>query len=112
MANIIRSAKSGNDWGLYELYAFNIEIVSKTADEFFDHRPLPPQQQLDVSSVILDNLDEPADAPREASDFFKYLEDAIAIRPNEEPFVGDFAQCVLKLMRYDTGRRIVPARSR
>lgn len=39
MASLIRSAKSGNDWGLYELYAFNIEIVGKTADEFFDHTP-------------------------------------------------------------------------
>ncbi|KAF8342276.1 uncharacterized protein EI90DRAFT_1325241 [Cantharellus anzutake] len=104
MANLIRSAKSGSDWGENELYAFNIGIANEDAYEFFGH-PLP--DQLDVSPVILSNIDEPPDATKADIDFFAYLEDAIAIPPNEESFVDDFASIVLKLMGYDSGRRII-----
>ncbi|KAH8989632.1 hypothetical protein EDB86DRAFT_2831510 [Lactarius hatsudake] len=37
-------------------------------------------------------------------DFFAYMEDAMAIPPGEESFVGDFAAFVLRMMRYDGGR--------
>ncbi|THU95961.1 hypothetical protein K435DRAFT_966196 [Dendrothele bispora CBS 962.96] len=84
-------------------YAFNIEAVSKEVDKFFD-QPLP--EHLDkISPVLLNSLDEPPDASEADSDFFGYLEDAIAIPPDEESFVGDFVVVVLKLMGYASGRR-------
>ncbi|KAF8319561.1 uncharacterized protein EI90DRAFT_3254488 [Cantharellus anzutake] len=104
MANLLRSAKSGSDWGENELYVFNIGIANEDTYEFFGH-PLP--DQLDVSPVILSNIDEPPDATKADIDFFAYLEDAIAVPPDEESFVDDFASIVLKLMGYDSGRRII-----
>ncbi|KAF8318298.1 uncharacterized protein EI90DRAFT_3133290 [Cantharellus anzutake] len=86
MANLLRSAKSGSDWGENELYVFNIGIANEDA---------------------YDNIDEPPDTTKADIDFFAYLEDAIAVPPNEESFVDDFASIVLKLMGYDSGRRII-----
>jgi NADH dehydrogenase (ubiquinone) flavoprotein 1 len=42
MANIIRSAKSGNDWSGNELVALNIPIESVDAAIFFGRADLPP----------------------------------------------------------------------
>lgn len=36
MANLIRSAKSGNDWTQNELRAYNIQVVDQSFVEFFN----------------------------------------------------------------------------
>jgi hypothetical protein len=108
MANLIRSAKSGSNWGINELIAFNIEVVDVDAATFFGNATLPQPM---VSSVILDYLNEPAVALSKSDmDFFAYLEDAMAIPPGEESLVDDFAAFVLKMMRYDEGRRVIHLR--
>ncbi|KAH9046184.1 hypothetical protein EDB84DRAFT_1629828 [Lactarius hengduanensis] len=108
MADLMRSAKSGSRWGTNELIAFNIEVIDTNTQTFFDTAILP---QPTVSSVILDNLEEPAGSLHKADmDFFAYMEDAMAIPPGEESFVGDFAAFVLRMMRYDEGRRVVHLR--
>src|ERR1700691_3182573 len=43
-------------------------------------------------------------------DFFAYMEDAMIIPPGEESLVDDFAAFVLKMMRYDEGRRVIHLR--
>ncbi|KIM79919.1 hypothetical protein PILCRDRAFT_823099 [Piloderma croceum F 1598] len=108
MANLVRSAKSGSSWGMNELIAFNIEVIDVNAQTFFGNAILP---QLTLSPVILDNLEEPAGPLHKADmDFFAYMEDAMIIPPGEESLVDDFAAFVLKMMRYDEGRRVIHLR--
>jgi hypothetical protein len=91
-----------------ELIAFNIEVIDVNAQTFFGSAILP---QLTVSAVILDNLEEPAGPLHKADmDFFAYMEDAMIIPPGEESLVDDFAAFVLKMMRYDEGRRVIHLR--
>jgi hypothetical protein len=105
MANMIRTAKPASKWGIYELTAFNIKIKQVNAETFFGNANLP---QPTVSSAILDNLDEPPPPLSKADmDFFAYMEDAMAVPPDRESFVADFAAFILKLMRYDEGRRVI-----
>ncbi len=54
MANMIRSAKSGNEWTMNELNAYNIQITFQDAATFFGAVPLPPPA---VSEDILAALD-------------------------------------------------------
>ncbi|CAA7265002.1 unnamed protein product [Cyclocybe aegerita] len=53
MAQLIRSAKSGNDWTDNELFAFNISIQDVDIATFFGVPQLPPTT---VSPVILNNV--------------------------------------------------------
>jgi hypothetical protein len=108
MANLIRSAKSGNSWGTNELIAFNIDVNIVNTQTFFGSPNLP---QLTVSPVILYNLDEPAVPLHKIElDFFTYLEDAMNMAPEEESLVDDFAAFILRMMNYDEGRRVVHLR--
>ena len=105
MANLVRCAKSGSNWGMNELIAFNIKVNNVNAQTFFGNPNLP---QITVSPVILDNLEEPAGSLHKADmDFFAYMEDAMTIPPGEESFVDDFAAFLLKMMSYDEGRRVI-----
>jgi hypothetical protein len=38
---LIRSAKSGSDWGPNELAAYNVKVESQDAAPFFEVDPLP-----------------------------------------------------------------------
>jgi len=105
MANLVRSAKSGGRWGMNELIAFNIQVIDVNAQTFFGNAILP---QPTVSSVIPDNLEEPAGSLHKADmDFFAYMEDAMTISLGEESLVDNFAAFILKVMRYDEGRHII-----
>ena len=104
MANIIRSAKSGGDWTDNELQAFNISIINVDTTAFFGQAVLPPTT---VSPVILNNIDMPADANKAEKKFFKLLEDTLY---TEESHVDDFAACLLELLDYDTGLRVIHSR--
>ncbi|KAF8969914.1 hypothetical protein BDZ97DRAFT_1596519, partial [Flammula alnicola] len=54
MANIIRSAKSGSDWTMNELLAYNIHVVDEDVATFFGHPNLPAPT---VDPIILNNSD-------------------------------------------------------
>jgi hypothetical protein len=61
MANIIRSAKSGNDWTSNELEAYNIRLVLQDAQTFFDEKPLPApsiHQDILTASTAVDAEDD------------------------------------------------------
>ncbi|KAH9080645.1 hypothetical protein EDB83DRAFT_2340639 [Lactarius deliciosus] len=89
------------------MWADLLHIVTNT-QTFFNTAILP---QPTVSSAILDNLEEPAGSLHKTDmDFFVYMEDAMAIPPGEGSFVGDFTAFVLRMMRYDGGRRVVHLR--
>ncbi|KAI9462293.1 hypothetical protein BJY52DRAFT_1185050 [Lactarius psammicola] len=87
MADLVRSAKPGRRWGMNELIAFDIEVIDVNAQTFFGSAILPRPM---VSSVILNNLEEPAGSLHKADMvFFAYIEDAMTISPSEESFVDD-----------------------
>lgn len=107
MANLVRSAKSGSNWGMSELIAYNIVVKNVNAQTFFGSPNLP---QITVSPAILDNLEEPVGLSKADMDFFAYMDDAMSISPGVESFVDDFTAFLLKMMSYDEGRRVVHLR--
>lgn len=107
MANRIRLAKPANHWIQSDPDAFNIQVVTKNADEFFGH-PLP--EQLDVSPVILNNLDEPSVASNADSEFFACLEETTVFHCNRESFVVDFVAAVLRHTGYGAGHCVIHTR--
>ena len=54
MTDLIRSAKSGRDWTLSDLDAYNIRLVSQEAAQFFGVEVLPDPS---VDSELLENLE-------------------------------------------------------
>lgn len=100
MANLIRSAKSGSDWTINELDAYNIVVTVQDVATFFGN---PILLQPSVHQVILDNEMYPDGGIADKRDrlFFYYLEDAMAIPPGEESAVDDFSAHLLSMLQYD-----------
>jgi hypothetical protein len=106
MANLIRLAKSGNEWSTNELMAYNIAIVERDQNTFFDG-PLPAYtgptgfvqhedrvQGLDPSSLAL----------------IKRLDLAMKVMDGEESAVNDFAAELLRVLGYETERTVIRTR--
>lgn len=100
MANIVRSAKSGSDWTINELKAYNIVVTLWDVATFFGNPILP---QPPVHQVILDNERYPVGGIEDTHDrmFFYYLDEAMAIPPGEESAVGDFSANLLTMLQYN-----------
>ncbi|KAF8908177.1 hypothetical protein CPB84DRAFT_1725221 [Gymnopilus junonius] len=100
MANLIRSAKSGSDWTINELLAFNIQVVPANTTVFFRNPELP---QLSISPMILDNLQMPdGDILDDERDFFLHLS---SVENGFEESAVDFAALLLRLLKYNSGRQ-------
>jgi hypothetical protein len=98
MANLIRSAKSGNDWTDNELIAYNITIASISPSEFFP----TPDPSLDLIDPAI--LNSPAGATYPAisdvaTEYLGYLN--LAARATQENFINDFAAETLKLLGFN-----------
>ncbi|KAF8888734.1 hypothetical protein CPB84DRAFT_1749462 [Gymnopilus junonius] len=101
MANLIRLAKSGSDWTMNELLAFNIQVVPANTTVFFGNPELP---QPSISPMILDNLQMPdGDILDDEQDFFLHLSSMES--GFEESTVDDFASLLLCLLKYNSGRQ-------
>jgi hypothetical protein len=103
MANLIRSVKAGSDWTETELCAYNIEVISENVATFFGNVDLPSPTTT-IRPVILAYETYPAaglptDEWNDHS-FFRYLEDAMDIPPEENSRVALFAHHLLKLLKY------------
>ena len=46
MATLLRTAKSGGDWGTHELHSYNIGIQFQDAATFFGVNPLPQPDEI------------------------------------------------------------------
>lgn len=97
MANIIRSSKSGSDWNINDLTAYNITVVRQNADVFFGQAalPLPPHHP-----DLLNNLTADEMADEESYQVVRYMDLAMDPVPGEESAVDDFAMQLLRVMRY------------
>ncbi|KIJ42713.1 hypothetical protein M422DRAFT_254159 [Sphaerobolus stellatus SS14] len=102
MANIIRSAKSGSDWTVNELDAYNITIVSQDLAAFFgsDVLPLPARHPDLVDKVAADEIED-----EDSYQVDRYINLAIDPIPGEESAVNDSAMQLLRTMGY-AGRAV------
>ena len=101
MANLVRSAKSGNDWTSNDLLAYNIEVYSQSSDMFFGYKPktipttidpdfltatVPPQDNLDLSD--------------ETYGLLKHLDLATHAKSRLDAAIHDFGTELLRLLGF------------
>jgi hypothetical protein len=103
MANFIRLAKSGNEWSMNKLMAYNISIVERDQNTFFNG-PLPTYtgpagfvqyedrvQGLNASSLAL----------------IKCLNLTMKVIDGEESAVDDFATEIFRALGYETEQTVI-----
>ena len=81
MANISRTAKSGNDWSEADLCAYNIVVKYQDASTFFGVDPLP---QPAVSGELLNHLTVDEMVDEQNYKLLRYMELAM----NPVPRIG------------------------
>ena len=104
MAQLIRSAKSGNKWTDKDLFAFNIVIQDVDVATFFGVPHLPPTT---ISPTVLNNALQPAPPAvitKEDCLFFNYLQRANIA---QEASVDDFAAHILRMLNFDDNNRLI-----
>lgn len=108
MANIIRSAKSGSDWTQNELFAYNIRVEFQDSATFFGVDPLP------APTVTPEEILSATDANDAVSDegyaVLRTLDLVMALSPNEESAVDDFAVALLRSCGYVRRGRVARTR--
>ena len=107
MANLIRSAKSGNEWTVYELLTYNFTVVDEDVATFFGNSNLPPPT---VDPIILNNVNKPPGQLSKSNQLFlHYLEDAMRGIPGQptEVTVDDFGLYLLGLLDYDEPNHVI-----
>ncbi|KAI6112836.1 hypothetical protein F5141DRAFT_742017 [Pisolithus sp. B1] len=97
MAAVVRNAKSGNDWTVNELDAYNITIVSQDSATFFsmDTLPLPDHHPDLVNNLTADEMEN-----EDSYQVVRYMDLAMNLVPDEESAVVDFAMQLLRTMGY------------
>ncbi|KAF8466813.1 hypothetical protein DFH94DRAFT_780270 [Russula ochroleuca] len=107
MASLLRSPKSGSDWGPNELLAYNIDIQFQDAATFFDVNPLP---QPAVPSEVLTRLDADDMTNDLNYRFVRYMDLAMDPVLAEESAVDDFAVSLLTMLGYAPRPRMTRTR--
>ncbi|KAI6141567.1 hypothetical protein EDD17DRAFT_1664784, partial [Pisolithus thermaeus] len=107
MAQMMRTAKSGNDWTVKELNAYNITVVYQDTAAFFGtpHFPVPTINPNVITTLECD--DAPDD---ETYRIIRTLHLATSIRPAEESAVDDFAMIQLRALGYEPRGRTLRTR--
>ncbi|OAX34394.1 hypothetical protein K503DRAFT_785802 [Rhizopogon vinicolor AM-OR11-026] len=98
MENLVRLAKPGNGWSSNELIAYNISIVERDQNTFFNG-DLPVytgpasfvQYRLDASSLAL----------------IKRLNLAMVVMEDEDSAVDDFTAMLLRVLGYETEQTVI-----
>jgi hypothetical protein len=107
MAQLIRSAKSGNDWTANELLAYNITVVYQDFARFFEI-PHAPQPTIPVNVLTTEHH---SNAPDDATyRVLKSMDLAMALAPAEESAVDDFAVVLLRALGYEPRGRSLRTR--
>lgn len=87
MANLIRSAKSGSSWTLYELDSYNIHLERQEATEFFEVPVLPDPA---VDPELLQHLEADEMQQDRNAELINLL-DLAMLHSSGETAVADFA---------------------
>lgn len=107
MANIIRSAKSGSDWTVNELDAYNIRVQLENTGTFFGGQGLPPPE---IDAEILTTQDAEDMVSDHNAELINLLDLAMKPAPAEESAVDDFAVELFKALGYVKRHRIARTR--
>lgn len=95
MANLVRNAKSGRDWTLNDLAAYNISVGRQDTATFFGQAAPPsPTHHPDLLNGLM--ADEMAD--EESYQVVRYMDLAMNPVPGEESAVDDFTMQLLRVM--------------
>ena len=100
MAKTIRSPKSGSDWTINDLTAYNITVVRQNATTFFGQAALPPPPR---HPDLLNRLTADEMEDEESYQVVRYMDLAMDPVPGEESAVDDFAMQLLRMMGYAGG---------
>jgi len=97
MANLIRSPKSGSDWTVNDLTAYNITVFRQNAATFFGQAdlPAPPHHPDLLNRLMADEMEDD-----ESYQVVRYMDLAMDLVPGEESAVDDFAMQLLRVMGY------------
>ncbi|OBZ66235.1 hypothetical protein A0H81_13720 [Grifola frondosa] len=105
MANLIRSAKSGNDWTKNELRAYNINVVEQSLPEFFGLNELPPvPPAVRHFCEITDRALAPDD---DTYKLLHHLDLAQNPKAGQEAAIDTFTARLLETLGYARGHRII-----
>ncbi|KAI6131821.1 hypothetical protein EV401DRAFT_2193535 [Pisolithus croceorrhizus] len=107
MAQMLRTAKSGNDRTINELNAYNIKVIYEDTATFFGtpHLPAPT-----INPNVMTTL-ECDDAPDDDTyRIIRMLDLARSTRPAQESVVDDFTVILLRALGYEPRGRILRAR--
>jgi len=101
MANLTRTAKSGSDWGAYELAAYNIIVRSPPSIDFLGHEPNAPLDNLDP--LFVSGTFDQAELAESDSTFrlFKYLKFATKRNVGQQSAINDLVKELLRLLGYE-----------
>ncbi|KAH9483370.1 hypothetical protein JR316_0005476 [Psilocybe cubensis] len=102
MANVVRTAQTGNSWTVNELDAYNITIVSQDAATFFGVEELTVPEHL---SDLLTNLTAEEAVEDDTYQVLRYMDLAMNPIPGEESAVVDFSMQLLWKLGY-AGRKV------
>ncbi|TEB35467.1 hypothetical protein FA13DRAFT_1728279 [Coprinellus micaceus] len=98
MAQLIRSAKSGSDWTIAELLAYNVSITPTSPAVFFQSGSDPSLDHLDPAILTSPGGDDP-NLSDIAADYLGYLD--LATHASQESAIDDFAAATLKLLGFN-----------
>ncbi|KAF8122836.1 hypothetical protein EV363DRAFT_1273726, partial [Boletus edulis] len=108
MANLVRSAKSGNDWTQSDLRAYNIKVVYQDAATFFGG-PLP--QPTTQPKILRTELDSTNDQDDDDLHIFLALMQIASRNPwKDETAVGDFVIDLFRKLGYSKEGRVHSSR--
>ncbi|KAF8885241.1 hypothetical protein CPB84DRAFT_1788510 [Gymnopilus junonius] len=106
MANLLRTAKSGNDWTTQELEAYNITIVSQSKADFFGTTELADPTDPSLLGFI-NNESRATASDNETKQLIHYLDLAMNPKVGQEAAVDNFAAELLKSLKYNRNGKIV-----
>ncbi|PIA12560.1 hypothetical protein COEREDRAFT_84042 [Coemansia reversa NRRL 1564] len=101
MSNIIRSAKSGSEWTVNELLAYDIVVHHQSSMEFFGFEPKSSLEYLDPH-FVQNTLDAPSeDISDQSYRLLQYLDLATRANSGQESAIDDFAKEVLRVTGFE-----------
>lgn len=106
MANIFRTAKSGNNWTTAELDAYNITIVPQSKAEFFGTNDFPDPTEPSMLGFTTNESRETA-TDKKTKQLIHYLDLAMDPKISLQAAVDNFAAELLRGLEYHDNDRIV-----
>ncbi len=100
MANLVRSAKSGNDWTSNDLAAYNITVHRQSAETFFGYTPNTIPNAVDpafITAMVPPNENLSDNTYR----LLQYLDLATRTHYGQESAIHDFSKELLHLLGFE-----------